>query len=385
MSDKVGSPVDWNLVTAAQPPVLWPAAEATSAGVQGIFFENVAWNGKATRVFAWLGLPHVAPGESCPAMVLLHGGGGTAFAEWVRIWNRRGYAAIAIDQCGCVPGTNDAPTRHAAGGPPGWDASFDAAECDPADQWVYHVVAAVSRALALLAAQPGVDAARIGITGISWGGYMTSIVAGVLKGFKCAVPVYGCGFLGGNSVWRDTIFPTMPPRRVERWLELWDPSVYLPSVHQPVCWVTGTNDFAYPLDSVQKSYRLPEGDVTLCIRVEMPHGHPDGWAPQEIGVFADSHLRGGAPLPQLLQHDGDKRQLWAKFDSVRPLLSAEVNFTRATGQWSDRKFNRLPAQLNAATGEIEALVPPNSTVCFLNVFDDRGCVVSTPHVEPAAT
>jgi hypothetical protein len=36
-------------------------------------------------------------------MVLVHGGGGTAFAEWVRLWVGRGYAAIAMDPCGCVP------------------------------------------------------------------------------------------------------------------------------------------------------------------------------------------------------------------------------------------------------------------------------------------
>ena len=29
-------------------------------------------------------------------MVLVHGGGGTAFKEWVEKWNARGYAAISI-------------------------------------------------------------------------------------------------------------------------------------------------------------------------------------------------------------------------------------------------------------------------------------------------
>lgn len=32
-------------------------------------------------------------------MVLVHGGEGTAFAKWVRLWNERGYAAIAMDTC----------------------------------------------------------------------------------------------------------------------------------------------------------------------------------------------------------------------------------------------------------------------------------------------
>ena len=79
----------------------------------------------ATRVFAYYGLPKVAPGTKVPGMVLVHGGGGTAFDAWVRLWNSRGYAAIAMDTCGCVPiGSYGKWQRHAAGGPPGW-GGFD--------------------------------------------------------------------------------------------------------------------------------------------------------------------------------------------------------------------------------------------------------------------
>jgi dienelactone hydrolase len=378
-------PVTWNISELSNVSETWPAPDWHAPGVQPLFFENVPYQGRSTRVFAWLGLPYLRAGATCPGMVLLHGGGGTAFDEWVRIWNRRGYAAIAIDQCGCVPERPQvqdgvAHERHAYGGPPGWDVSFDAVDQPVEDQWGYHAVAAAIRARALLAAQPGVDAERIGVTGISWGGYLTSLVAGVDPVLKCAIPVYGCGYLGHNSAWNDLVFPTKPRERVQRWLGLWDPSGYLPSARMPMCWVSGTNDFAYPLDSLQKSYLLPDGDRTLCIRVEMPHSHADGWAPQEPRIFADSQLIDGAPLPRLLRHGYDGRRLWAEFNSARPIITAEINYTRALGQWQDRKFNRLPAQLDGVTGQIEAPIPPSTTACFLNVFDDRGCVASTPHV-----
>ena len=29
----------------------------------------------------------------------------------------------------------------------------------------------------------------------------------------------------------------------------------------------------------------------------MPHSHTDGWAPEEIGRFADQHFLGATPLP----------------------------------------------------------------------------------------
>jgi hypothetical protein len=86
------------------------------------------------------------------------------------------------------------------------------------------------------------------------------------------VPVYGCGFLGENSAWLAD-FKKMGEARAARWLSMWDPSVYLPRAKLPMLWVTGTNDFAYPMDSLQKSYRLPSGPRALCITVRMPHGH----------------------------------------------------------------------------------------------------------------
>ena len=46
---------------------------------------------------------------------------------------------------------------------------------------------------------------------ISWGGYLTCIVAGLDNRFKAAVPVYGYGFLHENSVWLNQ-FAKMTPQ-----------------------------------------------------------------------------------------------------------------------------------------------------------------------------
>ena len=45
---------------------------------------------------------------------------------------------------------------------------------------------------------------RVGLTGISWGGYLTSLAMSLDDRLKLAVPVYGCGFLGDNSAWVST-------------------------------------------------------------------------------------------------------------------------------------------------------------------------------------
>lgn len=377
--------VEWDVTKLHRAPRCWAATDHTAPGVEAVFFEGEPWKGRPTRVFAWMGVPYVPEGQTCPAMILLHGGGGTAFDQWVRLWNQRGYAAICIDQCGCIPPAHGAPEgcehpRHEHGGPAGWCDSFQHVNEPISDQWPYHAVCAALRAHTLLAAQPEVDADRIGVTGISLGGYLTGLVAGVDARLKCAVPVYGCGCLGENSTWRDEVFPGMPSADVARWLSLWDPAVYLPSSNMPFLWVTGTNDFAYPMDSLQTSYRMPINDRSLCVRVEMAHGHAAGWEPHEIDVFTDSVLRAGAPLARLSDGGSDGRRLWTSFESSRPVMRAEIVYTRATGHWADRKYNVLPAVVDEAEGCVSAEVPSLTTVCFLNVFDDRDCVVSTEHV-----
>src|SRR3954447_16090105 len=90
----------WDIRALSQPPSVYDA-KTEEPGVRALYFESVPWKGKPTRVFAYYGAP---AGKKRPAMVLIHGGGGTAFAEWVRMWNKRGYAAIAMDTCGNLPG-----------------------------------------------------------------------------------------------------------------------------------------------------------------------------------------------------------------------------------------------------------------------------------------
>lgn len=74
------------LGTLTSPPVVYPAEGFAAEGlVRPLFFESLPWQGKPTRVFAWLGLPANRAGK-VPGVVLVHGGGGTAFKEWAQQW-----------------------------------------------------------------------------------------------------------------------------------------------------------------------------------------------------------------------------------------------------------------------------------------------------------
>jgi len=104
---------EWNIDFLSAVPRVEADPERSVEGVEAAFFEGAPWKGKPTRVFAYYGLPSTRPGEQVPAMVLVHGGGGSAFHHWVKLWVSRGYAAIAMDTCGCISdGGHEKHTRH---------------------------------------------------------------------------------------------------------------------------------------------------------------------------------------------------------------------------------------------------------------------------------
>ena len=249
-------------------------------------------------------------------------------------------------------------------------------------------MAAVIRGVSLLQSLPDVDPEKIGVTGISWGGYLTCIVMGLDDRLKVAVPVYGCGFLDQNSVWLPT-FQKLPPPWRKEWVKNFDPSQYAGRAKMPVLFVNGTNDFAYPLDSYQKTYRLVK-NRTLCVTVNMPHGHPQGWAPVEIGLFVDSHLKAKKPLPKLdgvsnPRTEEDKTTAVLGLESGQGVKVVQMHWTTDTeGPWQKRKWQtrKCDGVFKENWDHYMAEIPKERPlVWFMTATDDRGATVSTEHQE----
>ena len=337
-----------------------------------VYYPGEPYQGKSTRVFAYYAKPAQGDGPF-PAVVLVHGGGGKAFRDWAEHWAARGYCALAMDLAGVGPAG-----RLADGGPDQSDETKFRAFDDKTvrDMWTYHAVAAVVRGHNLLRSLPEVDRDRVAVTGISWGGYLTCIVAGLDDRFKAAVPVYGCGFLHENSYWTPDRFAKIEPERRKRWTEAFDPSVYLPNVKCPVLFLNGTNDFAYPLDSYQKSYQLVTAPRTVSVRVRLPHGHI--WSFGEVDAFIDSVVKKGDPLPEVGEMARDGDAVSAPVTSKTKLKTASLHYAVAEGVWQKRVWKTLPAELK--DGKATAKLPDDRPlVYYLAVTDERGLEVSAPH------
>ena len=128
-----------------------------------LFYQSEPVNGKPTRVFADDAQPAVVVGR-LPAIVLVHGGGGTAYPDWALMWAKRGYAALAMDLNGWGPGRVPLPD----GGPSLAGPLVIPVQATPlTDVWSYHAVAAVIRGVSLLRSLPQVNPFLVSVHGIS--------------------------------------------------------------------------------------------------------------------------------------------------------------------------------------------------------------------------
>lgn len=367
--------------------------------IRSLTFRNPAGGDVPTDVFAFYATPDTIAGRKAspkpwPAVVLIHGGGGTAFAEWVELWSRRGYAAMAMDLSGRRPtapqfdpdssqllkGTLRGPrVRLPRGGPEAdREAKFDKVGGVVADDWQYHAVAAVVSGHSLLRSFSEVDAARTAVTGISWGGYLTCLVASIDDRFQAAVPVYGCGYLyEGESVQKPLIDQLSPGQRA-KWIRDYDPSAWLPRCRVPILFVNGTNDRHYPLDSYVASYRLVRGVKQIRIEPNMRHSHVHGWAPAEIGLFINHHLNGGEPIPHLQSPQVKDSVATSRLVASTPIARAYLHFTTDDGPLIDRQWKSAAARINGS--EVSAEIPEQATIWMLAVIDEREAMTTTEAV-----
>ena len=347
-------------------------AELSKDGVKGVFIEGLPCKGRKTEFFAWYGVPKNVSGK-IPGIVLLHGSGLTAQAEWVKIWNDKGYAAIAIDYDGCIPVKSPSGgwTYHKWGGPCHAGA-FDQANLDLKDQWFYHAAANALIARSFLLSLPEIDKEKTGLTGISWGAQLTLIVAGLDDRCKFAASVYASGFLYESSHWVETI-KKLGPEKSARWAYWADPKNYIPLIKCPFLLINGTNDPFY-FDSTVKSYKLMSCPKELCLKVRLPHSHPDAYKQQELYAFADSIAKGGPKLPQISKQDFKGGAFSCEYVSARPLKTISYNFTKDSGDWKKRNWETSAVEpAPAISKNIDGAV----TAFFFNITDADGLTASS--------
>ena len=372
-----GMGIDDVRVTKAPPAMyvgdsLAAARSSVSAGeLKSVYFDGQDYQGKATRVYAWVGIPAGASAENpAPAMVLVHGGGGTAHKDWVAKWLARGYAAISV----AVEGQTDwrengAWYKHAMAGPKRVGTYGDGAVRPISDQWMYHAVADCVLANTLIRSFPEVDEDLVGLSGFSWGGVITSTVIGIDNRFKFAIPTYGCGHLSDS---RNHYGRALGNN--ETYKNVWDPMLRMDKATMPVLWFSWPEEPHFQMDSLAYSYHAAAGKRMVSLKPRMGHG--GNWHSPEYYDFADSIVYEGAPWCEQQSLEVVDNSAAVVFRSSKNLQSAILVHTTGNDEITGGIDTNLvwletplasPVQQNDGTWSVSATLPSNVTAWFINV------------------
>ncbi|MBS7262556.1 MAG: hypothetical protein KIG36_02990 [Eubacteriales bacterium] len=325
---------------------------------------------RQTRVFAYLGVPASAsPTNPCPAVVLVHGGGGTADCYWVKYWVDRGYAAISMDLEGhypirngnyCTPGTE----TNAYSGPVRVGAFGDADEADLSKQWPYHAVSAIMLARTLIGGLDCVDDGKIGVMGFSWGGYLTSFTITVDNRYAFAIPVYGSAFVGETYLFQNSALSAAARK--------WDPALNVGNVTAKVLWFNSDKDFFTNLIGDTLSYENTPGSVML-IDPDMGHGGGNCWSRPEVFAFADSVVKGTPGLMEIVrQPEGLTPSIEVSVPSGVTIHSAKLFYrTQEMGYKNTEQTAWLSLDAAVSGTTVSATVPNGAVAYFFVVYDSR--------------
>lgn len=361
--------------------------------VRAFYIQSVDYKGEPSNFFAYYGIPETASETNpVPAVVLVHGGGGTAYADWARFWVNRGYAALAIDTEGNIPTSPGAATNgntnkipHTKNPGPSRSGTFLDSEKPYNEQWMYHAIASVISSVTFLKNQPEIDNTKIGCIGISWGSLIVSGTAIYDDRLAFVVPIYGSiGESGTLS--REGAAMDLQPKAVA----LWDDESALAGRKTPFLFVNSHQDHAFSVEVQDNCAKYVE-NKQVCIIPNLAHDHKRPMSVNEIGIFVDNIcLNKELALPEItVQPTATSGVVETKTHGTN-VVSAELFYmtddriisperpitdTSAKNDWVIDEI--LPDE----NGNFSFQIPANATYYFVSVIDNQNNRSSTKLVK----
>lgn len=342
----------------------------------GIVTEEVMFHSemdgeKSVDIFAYFSYPKGA--QNLPAFIWNQAGLAQASTYFTVLGAKRGYAALCID----FPNTGYRSTGNYA-----INSGLEVSE-NPRDSPIYHGAVALLKAVSYLQSRPEVGKDRIGMTGSSWGGFFTTMMAGIDPRLKAASAMFGTGSLQlGNSWWdgsRKTTGRDAASR--ERWRTTLDPARLLPTSKVPVAWFSGTNDSFYWMPALMQSYAMANENKHLTLMPNWDHGLPPQ-LDEQVFVWLDIHLKDAPQFlkvsPLRLQKQGKEVLAQWQYSGPRKVAGAELILSYGDDDnWPRRAWSTLPAKM--ANGVCSVSLPSSTIPFFISgtVVDSDGFRTST--------
>ena len=344
--------------------------------IEEVYYQSRPYNGKPVTIFGYFCYP-LNSRKPLPAILIVHGGGGTASRQRASRWSKYGYATFAID----LPGKGERRRSSRSTGP-NMDVSVLLS-----GNYLIHAVAATRNAITYLTQRREVDPKRIGMIGLSWGGVITLLTNGQDSRLKAAVDVFGAGYIPEGCTWQD-YFNSFSEEKLNRWYSFLDPKNFLLTQHAPILFVTGTNDHCYYLPTFQKSYEEVTAPKSFWLIPNlrhrfMPYAEATCLAWFEKMLKGRGGFEGLTVLPPYLSSKSGEILIVAKAQALDEL--AKVNLFYTPGgpqQWTHKTWKALsPIYKDYQKGLFYFSIPPqkiNPEILFFISGQDifRGCFSS---------
>ena len=289
--------------------------------------------------FAYMGFPSTpAPKGGYPAVVLIHGGGGTAYPQYTKHWIDQGYAVIALDWYNQRPLKTQKPTERSVKRSP-----LDGGKRQDHVATIANIILAHS----VLRSQPNVNPNKTAFVGLSWGSWYGAMVSSIDTRFKGGVEIY-CGDVKTNSRFFNGRFHH--------------------AIKVPLYWVVSTNDQNMTVASISKAFKECPTTYNRSIVNALPHSHV-GFYFASCKRMVSHFLNGTANLPKLgdikVKDNVASAEILGQGMGIK---SAFLCFTDSNDpKYHKRKWQKIKADINGKI--ISAKIPANAHSFYLTAYD----------------
>ena len=342
---------DFNKLTKA--PAYRPSGlkQSKADGLQDILFDGVPVNGKTAPVFAYIAYPETPmPKGGYPGILLVHGGGGTAYPGYARLWAKQGFAVLSIDWYNGHPLPNAYEGRKVPNKLPLPGGIRNNIKENVANMILAH---------SLLRSLPKVNPDKTVYVGLSWGSWYGASVAALDGRFKGAVEIY-CGDVKLDK--------NNKPRKNNRFLVN---GYFLHAAKIPMYWICSTNDANVTFRSLQRAWDDCPKIVNKSLVIRLPHSHV-GFTFPACFRMAKHFALGEKGLPVLekaVVKDG-----MASVDIIsegKGIVDTVFCYTtdKADKKFRFRKWQSIPAKRSGKTLSVK--LPEGIYQGFFSAYDEK--------------
>ena len=373
-----------------------PAKSASTAGatdaptddgrllVEEMYFNLVTTPAGPSRIYCAIARPEKAAGR-VPVVVIFHGGGGHASPALALAAARRhpGMAGVAMDYNGQFAARKaervtewkiPAPTQRLALVP------------DLRNYPLYHYVTAARRTLDWLETTPWADASRFGVNGVSYGGWVALILAGVDPRVKCVTTGVSAGGVGDTPGKAAQQLRWEPSEQRPLWLSHYEPLAYAPSTHAGVFLQLASNDYWFWITGAARQLAALPGPKGWVVRPNSNHG---AGGPELSDLAAPAfmrHLLLGTPALSSVEGFAADRAhavyAW-QVNGSQPVRRTSLYWSPGRVPASARYWLEFPGE--KSDGGWTAVVPREfaglAALTFVNVLTADGVAITGPLLE----